>query len=52
MAQAKITTRWADGTEVECEVYADDSFPDSIAQVCHEVLLLHRASNTDEAETD
>ena len=47
MAQASITQRWADGSETEVEVYADDSFPDVIAQVSHEALMLWRETCTE-----
>lgn len=47
MATASITHRYADGSETEIVVDCEESFADSIAQVCHEAHRLHLQICTD-----
>ena len=50
MAWARITHRWADGSEAEMEVGTDQAaFPDVLAELVHEVSRLYKVACQDES---
>lgn len=49
MAHARITQRFAEGGEIEVDVYVEESFPDAVAECVGEVLRLWREAVPDEA---
>lgn len=51
MASARITQRWADGTEFEVEVYVDTTFPDALNQVAVEANKLWHEALAEDAES-
>lgn len=44
MAQARITQRWADGTETDLEVYVEGEFPDAVDEARVQVTHLWRTT--------
>lgn len=50
MAQMRISQTFADGTEFEVDLYADESFPDAISEVCAGAVRAFRELTTETVE--